>query len=231
MTFKNIQKTANKPPMREGNMNFHKGIRQLLLSLLAFGVAFSAPAAQRTITVTGIVVDSATRQPLSQAIIGLLDTTSITIPDLTDPAVVAQLKTMVQTMASSGQIDTTQSASDGKFSYSMKINSYSLVLLCGVTKSGYNFGYSIQFLMPTAKTVKLDTIKLSKIPQISAVSPLQQMVPVQMKPTDMRVFTPSGRLLYSGTAANFNKGTLNFHGITLTVKGKCLIKNTEIAHP
>jgi hypothetical protein len=212
-------------------MNYQKNITLLLLqSLLSCVLIFSVSAAQKTVSVSGIVVDSASNQPISQATVGLFDTTMITIPNMSDTTSIVQ---MVTNMMNSGQIDTTTSASDGKISYSMKIASNSLVLLCGVFKQGYTFGYSISFLLPTANTVKLDTIKLSKIPD-AALLPGKGMVPLQMKPTDIKVFSLDGRMLYSGPIGIFDKGMRGHHGVvlaTLTAKGKCLVKNAKIALP
>jgi hypothetical protein len=137
------------------------------LFLLGFFIAPVFPA-QQTITVTGIVVDSATHLPVSQALIGLYDTTVLTLPNLNDIASIAQLSGMVSNMIGSGQVDTFSTAADGKISYSMKIASNSWVLLCGVLKPGYNFGFSARIFLPIMKTINLDTIKISKIPQTNA---------------------------------------------------------------
>jgi hypothetical protein len=294
----------------------------LLLSLLSCGFIFSVSAAQRTITVSGVVVDSASKQPVSQAMVLFYDVASLSF-DTND------ITKIVSDIMNSGQLDTAYTGADGKYSYSMKVAPSSLILLCGVIKQGYQPGYSMGILLST--TVKMDTVKLQKndesaakdtlmvtgtvvdsvsgaaiqncrlvfngtggvdtagnttatsaggtfskqvivassatpiliflvykdgympgggqqqysgkqvdlgtikIKKINtAVVPVKRPVAAGIQPTEMKIVSLGGRLLYSGAIKSLTPGLLNYHGpalFSLTADGRRLVNNVKIVLP
>jgi hypothetical protein len=102
--------------------------------------------AQRTITVTGPVQDSATGSPVAGALVLLLDTNTISI-DLTK--------------LTGLQFDSTVSGADGKISYNMKIATNSYILGYAIVKQGYQLVYNGAAISPTATTVSLGVIKIA----------------------------------------------------------------------
>lgn len=113
------------------------------------GLIFIPVAKPKTITVTGAVVDSATGDAVSQAII-LLYAASIT--DSLDPNNLSNLK-----------FDSTFSGTDGKFQRQMTIDSLSFLLFYAVLKQGYLISYSPIPAFILSPTVALGKIKISKM--------------------------------------------------------------------
>jgi hypothetical protein len=115
-----------------------RGICFFLLSLAGFSFGL-----QRSITVSGTVVDSVTGQPVENAVVLLYDASSLNI-DTSD------LSTL--------ELDTAFTTSNGSFSKTISAPSSNLILIYAVVSQGYSFYFSGTALMST--TIKLDTIKL-----------------------------------------------------------------------
>jgi hypothetical protein len=119
----------------------HSAVRYgafFLLSLAGFSFGL-----QRNITVSGVVVDSVTGQPVQNAIVLLYDAQTLNI-DTSD------LSTL--------DLDTAFTASNGSFSKTITAPSTNLILIYAVVMEGYSLYYSGRGLSST--TIKLDTIKL-----------------------------------------------------------------------
>jgi hypothetical protein len=109
-----------------------------LLSLAGFSFGL-----QRSITVSGVVVDSVTGQPVQNAIVLLYDAQTLNI-DTSD------LSTL--------DLDTAFTASNGSFSKTITAPSTNLILIYAVVMEGYSLYYSGTALLTT--TISLPTIKL-----------------------------------------------------------------------
>lgn len=113
--------------------------------LFIITVAFLANAqVPRTITVSGMVQDSATRLPVAGALVLLFDTNTIAI----DPSALLNYK-----------LDSTVSGTDGKFSYSMRVATNATLLGYAVAKQGYQTAYSATGIL--SLTVNLGVIKIA----------------------------------------------------------------------
>jgi hypothetical protein len=112
-----------------------------MLSLMGFSFA-----AQRTVTVSGVVVDSVTGQPVPNAIVLLLDTniTDITQIDSVD----------INTL----KPDTAFTSTDGSFSKTITTAATNLILAYMIVKEGYAIYLTGTIMLST--TINLGTIKL-----------------------------------------------------------------------
>ncbi len=134
-------------------MNFRKRIKAFMVpALLILGAVFPVSAAERSIAISGVVVDSATNQPLPQAMIVFYAASAIDSSIFTN-------------MLGNFKLDTAFSGADGKYSYSMKISSNALVLIYAVIKPGYQLSYAFSTSIILSSTVVLPTIKLQKSDQ------------------------------------------------------------------
>ena len=126
--------------------NMKKILPVAMACLFISGLFFMSSALTRSITVTGTIVDSSSKLPVSQAMILLFDTSTINI----DPSNLGALK-----------LDTAFSGTDGKIQYQMTVSTKSFILGYGVLKLGYYIKYSAAGFLST--TVDLGTIQISKI--------------------------------------------------------------------
>jgi hypothetical protein len=114
-----------------------------LFILLIFGFSF---AAQRNVTVSGVVVDSVTGQPIPNAIVLLLDT-NITDVSQVDSIDITKLKP-----------DTAITTANGVFSKTITTTMTNFILAYMVIKEGYSVIINGTIMLST--TIDLDTIKL-----------------------------------------------------------------------
>jgi hypothetical protein len=111
--------------------------------LFVFSLFMVVSAVQRTITISGTVVDSVTGLPVQDAIVLLFDTQSLNIDT-------SNLSTL--------PFDTAFTAANGTFSRTITAPQTNLILVYAVTKTGYSLYYSGTALLST--TVNLGTIKI-----------------------------------------------------------------------
>jgi hypothetical protein len=142
----------------EGRIMKHHNILKLFLQqgVMILLTVFAASAAVRAVTVSGTVLDSASMQPVPQAMVVFHDMATLSIDT-------SNLANFLSTL----KLDTAYTGTDGKFSYSLKINPSSLIILCGALKQGYALGYSITFLLSSATSANFGTIKLQKASDVA----------------------------------------------------------------
>jgi hypothetical protein len=165
-------------------------------------------AAKDTLMVSGTVVDSTSGSPIGNCRIIFNGTAG------------------VDTVG-----NTTTTDANGTFSKQVVIASSALpVLIYLVNKEGYlSGGGQKQY---SGKQVDLGTVKIKKIN--AAVLPVRRLIDEGIGSTEMKIFTPSGRLLYSGEVKAFTPEKLHFHGLalfSLTRNGNNLAQRAKIVIP
>jgi|GEM_PF-2323089 hypothetical protein len=133
-------------------MHFVKSFKSILTPLLIIcGMIVSVSASQRTLAISGIVVDSVTKQPVSQAMMLFFTAASLTSFDSSNSG----------DILNGQKLDTTYSGADGTFSYSLNASTDKKILLAAALKEGYKFAYKLKVILASS-TIKLDTLKIVK---------------------------------------------------------------------
>jgi hypothetical protein len=157
----------------------------------------SFAAAQRTITVSGVVVDSVTMQPVPNATVLLLDTSTNIDTSAIGSIDISKLKP-----------DSVLTTANGSFSKPLTVPYANIILAYMVVKEGYFLDFNFTLMLST--TINLDTIKL---------------IPNAIAPKD--TVTVSGTIVDSTTGIGIPGALIGLSGGDLDTAGKTAVADNQ----